>query len=177
MFTVFIHICWSCTPFPSLRLSYVNSLNGHEGTVAVIATSPTLGDIATVCHCKTHKRSLSKSCDIHVHYIQYNIQVISFCPPIIIYVIIVYSINKFLQLTTTCSKFTLIYLSTHYYSLFCRYCVLLLFFSLFYLPFLSLPFALSLPPPPPIQRRPLHVCYDYGPSMGRRQNGHMWRSW
>lgn len=31
------------------RLSYVNTLKGHEGPVTVIATSPTLGDIASVC--------------------------------------------------------------------------------------------------------------------------------
>ena len=36
-----------------VRLSYVNSLVGHEGPVQVIATSPTLGDIATVCTTST----------------------------------------------------------------------------------------------------------------------------
>ena len=40
-----------------IRLCYVNSLAGHEGPVSVIATSPTLGDIATVCTCKTPKQS------------------------------------------------------------------------------------------------------------------------
>ena len=34
---------------PSCRLSYVNTLGSHEGPVSVVATSPTLGDIASVC--------------------------------------------------------------------------------------------------------------------------------
>ena len=43
------------------RLTYVNTLSDHEGRVTVIATSSTLGDIATVCHLKTSKHSSSKA--------------------------------------------------------------------------------------------------------------------
>ena len=39
------------------RLSYVNTLAGHEGAVSVVATSPTLGDIASVCTSKPPKHS------------------------------------------------------------------------------------------------------------------------
>ena len=39
------------------RLSYVNTLAGHEGVLSVIATSSTLGDIATVCLIKPHKQT------------------------------------------------------------------------------------------------------------------------
>lgn len=48
----------TCIIWDTNRLSYVNSLVGHEGPVQVIATSPTLGDIATVC---TTSTTLSKS--------------------------------------------------------------------------------------------------------------------
>lgn len=40
----------SCIPS---RLSFVASLNGHEGPVTAMATSPTTGDIVTACpNCK-----------------------------------------------------------------------------------------------------------------------------
>ena len=42
------------------RLNYVNTLPDHEGRVTVVATSSTLGDIATVCCLKTNKHSSSK---------------------------------------------------------------------------------------------------------------------
>ena len=38
----------------------MNTLSDHEGRVTVIATSSTLGDIATVCYVKTSKHSSSK---------------------------------------------------------------------------------------------------------------------
>lgn len=43
------------------RLTYVNTLSDHEGRVTVIATSSTLGDIATVCSLKTSKHSSSEA--------------------------------------------------------------------------------------------------------------------
>lgn len=33
----------------SSSICYVNSLRDHEGPVTAVATSPTLGDIVTVC--------------------------------------------------------------------------------------------------------------------------------
>ena len=38
----------------------MNTLPDHEGRVTVVATSSTLGDIATVCCLKTNKHSSSK---------------------------------------------------------------------------------------------------------------------
>lgn len=43
------------------RLCYVNSLPEHDGPVSVLATSPTLGDIATVCTTRPHKLGNSES--------------------------------------------------------------------------------------------------------------------
>ena len=43
----------------------MNSLPEHDGPVTALATSPTLGDIATVCDTKPHKSTSSKdSCSI-----------------------------------------------------------------------------------------------------------------
>jgi WD40 repeat protein len=39
----------TCIIWDTNRLSYVNTLGSHEGPVSVVATSPTLGDIASVC--------------------------------------------------------------------------------------------------------------------------------
>lgn len=47
----------TCIIWDTNRLAYVNSLMGHEGPVQVIATSPTLGDIATVCAATTSSKS------------------------------------------------------------------------------------------------------------------------
>ena len=51
---VYMYVC-------ACRLSYVKSLAGHEGPVNVVATSPTLGDIASVCTSKQLKPSSSKT--------------------------------------------------------------------------------------------------------------------
>lgn len=56
-----ISLCSVC------RLSYVNSLPDHEGPVTAVATSPTLGDIATVCSRKSHK--YTSEC-VRCNYIQ-----------------------------------------------------------------------------------------------------------
>ena len=60
------HVCISTHEFLIItvrfvcRLSYVHSLVGHEGPVSVVATSPTLGDIASVCTSKKPKHTTSE---------------------------------------------------------------------------------------------------------------------
>lgn len=59
----------TCIIWDTNRLSYVNTLAGHEGVLSVIATSSTLGDIATVCLIKPHKQTATKhhtSCVLRV---------------------------------------------------------------------------------------------------------------
>ena len=56
LFSLCPAICSRLYVFP-YRLSYVNSLVGHEGEVSVVATSPTLGDIASVCSSKSLKHT------------------------------------------------------------------------------------------------------------------------
>jgi len=62
-----VFLCFVC------RLCYVNSLADHEGPVTVVATSPTLGDIATVCSRKSHKYTSkyitlgTYMCVLHAH--------------------------------------------------------------------------------------------------------------
>lgn len=44
---------FNAVPCLSSRLSFVASLEGHEGHVTAIATSPTMGDVVTACtNCK-----------------------------------------------------------------------------------------------------------------------------
>ena len=50
------------------RLSYVNTLAGHEGAVSVVATSPTLGDIASVCTSKPPKHSSKRKALLFNHF-------------------------------------------------------------------------------------------------------------
>ncbi len=39
----------------------MNTLTEHDGPVTVLATSPTLGDIATVCSSRQHKLAASET--------------------------------------------------------------------------------------------------------------------